>query len=824
MASATCSLGSSAIVQSISGRFTGQNLSLSSSKSLTSTRRKSRLVVKASSRVDKFSKSDIIVSPSILSANFSKLGEQVKAVELAGCDWIHVDVMDGRFVPNITIGPLVVDALRPVTELPLDVHLMIVEPEQRVPDFIKAGADIVSVHCEQSSTIHLHRTLNQIKSLGAKAGVVLNPATPLTAIEYVLDVVDLVLIMSVNPGFGGQSFIESQVKKISDLRRICAEKGVNPWIEVDGGVGPKNAYKVIEAGANALVAGSAVFGAPDYAEGLKLEKGMAVTGGDRSEIAFFDVETTVPTRTGQGYAILEFGAILVCPRKLVELRSYSTLVRPADLTRITSLSVRCNGITRDDVVSAPSFAEVADLVYDLLHGRIWAGHNILRFDCARIKEAFAQIKKPAPEPKGTIDSLPLLTEKFGRRAGNMKMASLATYFGLGQQTHRSLDDVRMNLEVIKYCATVLFLESSLPDIFTENNWVSRNAIPKRQSNEKTSREPNESTPPSSSSRIDEANHPILSINSPPIESNPPSAGPFNLTDFLVRINDDTLAEDHMEVEKNDSAAKESSNAVNCGHHQSDFLEPDDVSIPLISVTLVPFYRGTQKIQILHQNVPLQLGCAQLKVRFGISSKFVDHAGRPRLSFVVDAFPSLCTVLDAVDNLAQKLLIDSGTSSDWWPVVTRKNGFFNSPTVRLHLPTAGDGEITRCTTEIYQKDNSTTQRLVFSRFDVIELESLFAPGKTVDACFSVDVYDYQQNAGIRLVAKKLTPPTIVWNSDLETSTTASVRRRLLKEEFSLDLYGQGAPLLVSNALAGGKLGSPLPLAGSQIVGWQIDSCR
>ncbi|KAJ6970291.1 hypothetical protein NC653_034781 [Populus alba x Populus x berolinensis] len=246
-------------------------------------RRKVHTVVKATSRVDKFSKSDIIVSPSILSANFSKLGEQVKAVELAGCDWIHVDVMDGRFVPNITIGPLVVDALRPVTDLPLDVHLMIVEPEQRVPDFIKAGADIVSVHCEQSATIHLHRTLNMIKSLGAKAGVVLNPATPLSTIEYVLDVVDLVLIMSVNPGFGGQSFIESQVKKISELRRMCVEKGVNPWIEVDGGVGPKNAYKVIEAGANALVAGSAVFGAPDYAEGMGTDSIRGIKSSKRPE-------------------------------------------------------------------------------------------------------------------------------------------------------------------------------------------------------------------------------------------------------------------------------------------------------------------------------------------------------------------------------------------------------------------------------------------------------------------------------------------------------------------------------------------------------------
>ncbi|XP_059303627.1 ribulose-phosphate 3-epimerase, chloroplastic [Lycium ferocissimum] len=272
MASAS-SVGSSTVLQSQINGFGGshklQKTSSSNPNSLTFTRRRVQTVVKASARVDKFSKSDIIVSPSILSANFSKLGEQVKAVEQAGCDWIHVDVMDGRFVPNITIGPLVVDSLRPITDLPLDVHLMIVEPDQRVPDFIKAGADIISVHCEQSSTIHLHRTINQIKSLGAKAGVVLNPGTPLTAIEYVLDAVDLVLIMSVNPGFGGQSFIESQVKKISDLRRICVERGLNPWIEVDGGVTPKNAYKVIEAGANALVAGSAVFGAPDYAEAIK---------------------------------------------------------------------------------------------------------------------------------------------------------------------------------------------------------------------------------------------------------------------------------------------------------------------------------------------------------------------------------------------------------------------------------------------------------------------------------------------------------------------------------------------------------------------------
>lgn len=206
----------------------------------------------------------IRIAPSILSADFGRLAEEVRAVTAAGADWIHVDVMDGRFVPNITLGPVVVEAVRKATTLPVDVHLMIVEPEKYVADFAAAGADVISVHLEASP--HLHRTLQQIRALGKKAGVVLNPHTSEESLRYVLPECDLVLVMSVNPGFGGQKFIPNVLPKIAAIRDMAAAERVSMDIEVDGGVAVGTAGRVARAGAGVLVAGNAVFGA---AKGLQ---------------------------------------------------------------------------------------------------------------------------------------------------------------------------------------------------------------------------------------------------------------------------------------------------------------------------------------------------------------------------------------------------------------------------------------------------------------------------------------------------------------------------------------------------------------------------
>jgi ribulose-phosphate 3-epimerase len=207
-----------------------------------------------------------MIAPSILSADFARLGEEIKAVEKAGADWIHVDVMDGHFVPNITIGPLVVKAARQSTPLPLDVHLMIENPDRYIKDFVDAGADLVAVQVETCP--HLHRTVQLIRECGARPGVVLNPTTPLASVEWILEDVDFVMLMSVNPGFGGQKFIASTLDKIRQLRTMIDQRGLSTLIEIDGGVNAKTIGDIAAAGADVFVAGSAIYGAPDYAAAI----------------------------------------------------------------------------------------------------------------------------------------------------------------------------------------------------------------------------------------------------------------------------------------------------------------------------------------------------------------------------------------------------------------------------------------------------------------------------------------------------------------------------------------------------------------------------
>ena len=208
-----------------------------------------------------------LIAPSILSADFSKLGEEIRAVEVAGADWIHVDVMDGHFVPNITMGPLIVEAARRVTELPIDVHLMIETPDRYISDFAKAGASLISVQVE--ACIHLNRTVQMIKEAGIQAGVVLNPSTPVASVRWILPYIDFVLIMSVNPGFGGQHFIPNSLDKIRAMRKLIDELDLPTLIQVDGGVNSETIQTVASSGASVFVAGSAIFGSEDYTRTIK---------------------------------------------------------------------------------------------------------------------------------------------------------------------------------------------------------------------------------------------------------------------------------------------------------------------------------------------------------------------------------------------------------------------------------------------------------------------------------------------------------------------------------------------------------------------------
>ncbi|KAJ0255783.1 Protein NEN3 [Hirschfeldia incana] len=343
----------------------------------------------------------------------------------------------------------------------------------------------------------------------------------------------------------------------------------------------------------------------------------------------------------------------------------------------------------------------------------------------------------------------------------MQMASIAKYFELGDQAHRSLEDVRMNLEVVKHCATVLFLESSVPDILTEMSWFSPRRSPRTRSNEKSLPSGVEESLASSSSSsssttdlslssvdaTDKETHPIVSLLTECSENDTSCCelDPSDLTTLISKLHIGTLQTDAAETVTEQQA--ESTPSLDPDAKYENFLRVDEVSVSSIRAS---FISGSLRMELFHNNDPLQLYVESLKIRFGISRKFLNHEGRPRLNFVVDLPPDLCKILDEANDVAHNLSIESGTASTWRLTVIRNERFANYPTARLQISSESNG------TEVYQIEEplETIQKLNFSSNEFEDLESALLPGTLVDAYFSLEPYDYQKMAGIRLAAKKL----------------------------------------------------------------------
>ncbi|KAJ7533053.1 hypothetical protein O6H91_13G031100 [Diphasiastrum complanatum] len=507
------------------------------------------------------------------------------------------------------------------------------------------------------------------------------------------------------------------------------------------------------------------------------------------EIAFYDVETTVPFEQGQKFELLEFAAVVVTTPGLSESCCYSTLIRPSSDLMITHRSVACNGITKDALVDAPTFSQVADSIYTMLHGRVWAGHNIVRFDNMRLKEAFSQIGKPAPEAAGLIDTLPLLREKFGPRAGNMKMASLASFLGLGEQEHRSLSDVRMNLEVLKRCATLLFLESCFPKIFVDVNPAPSSSVLSMEDTVETI-STNVSTSAESRSSVTKSETVLWNIKETLCKStgfisevtvnniaemkgksrSPHSeediTGSSSISDVCSRFNSlqlrqpnftlvenaphDTNSQRVLLVASTTSEHIDNSASPTTGDLDESFLEAKDVVLTSLIAEEKPSTWGGWKIVLLHQGLPLRIFECRVRVKYSLSDTYAfDSAGNPTFAIAVEPSAQACNIIHMCESLAQKHVALGGIST-WRPPLLKREGL---DLIRIRIKTLGSGDGAKYTTRFYKKD-LTTGALVESSLGSVDagsFRSFIQPGCLVDVGFSCNVYNFRGFAGLRFVA-------------------------------------------------------------------------
>ncbi|CAM6079750.1 unnamed protein product [Sphagnum tenellum] len=438
------------------------------------------------------------------------------------------------------------------------------------------------------------------------------------------------------------------------------------------------------------------------------------------EIVFLDVETTIPYKKGQKFEILEFGAIVLCAQGLVEKTSFCTYVQPSSMAAISKKSVDCNGITKNDAAHAPFFSQIADHVYNLLDGRVWAGHNILSFDIPRIQEAFAEAGLQAPTAAGVIDTLPLLKSTFGCRAGNMKMASLASYCGLGEQAHRSLEDVRMNIQILKSCATILFLPYSSSNLEGSEEWSVARCCTRHTLNSNTKCMSGVGEFSNSSIGQIEGENPWLQVKemSGAVESSDAGVGQIQYEPY------------------------------------ASWLQVKDINESQVCVVKGPSSWGKKIPVVMYRGSPLCVYECDAMVRFSVREAYAfDQMRKPSFSLVLQPSQHTYNFFHALDVSVKSKYMDLGGQSQWRPLVWREG---EADVIRIRIVTTGTGASATYTTQFHQRTEGRLRRtLTLGSVDPVVFRRWMPPGSRVDVLLASKVYDIQSTAGLQLIAHDLT---------------------------------------------------------------------